>query len=120
LQLGSKSFFNCAHRQIWSKPCYHGDYSLRVNNRDVEGAISDFNELLNKMPAQLAKQSLITREQQILLTKVRGQIDAAIVATDQNNAISLMNLAAERLFKKRFESIQGWPIKTIGLQGITG
>lgn len=95
-----------------------GDYSLRANNRDVAGALSDFNQLLNTLAAQLAEQSLITREKQILLTKVTNQIDVAIIATDHNNAISLMNPAAERLFKKRFESIQGWPIKTLGLDNI--
>lgn len=95
-----------------------GDYSLRANNRDIAGALSDFNQLLNTLAAQLAQQSLITREKQILLAKVTNQIDVAIVATDHNNAISLMNPAAERLFKKRFDSIQGWPIKTLGLDNI--
>ena len=95
-----------------------GDYSLRANNRDIAGALSDFNKLLNTLAAQLAQQSLITREKQILLSKVTTQIDVAIIASDHNNAISLMNPAAERLFKKRFESIQGWPLKTLGLQNI--
>jgi nitrogen fixation/metabolism regulation signal transduction histidine kinase len=95
-----------------------GDYSLRANNKNIAGALSDFNQLLNTLAAQLAQQSLITREKQILLAKVTDQIDVAIIATDENSAISLMNPAAERLFKKRFESIQGWPIKTLGLDSI--
>ena len=95
-----------------------GDYSLRANNKNIAGALSDFNQLLNTLAAQLSQQSLITREKQILLAKVTNQIDVAIIATDEKNAISLMNPAAERLFKKRFETIQGWPIKTLGLDSI--
>jgi two-component system nitrogen regulation sensor histidine kinase NtrY len=95
-----------------------GDYSMRANTRDIAGALSDFNQLLNTLAAQLAQQSLITREKQILLAKVTNQIDVAIIATDHHNAISLMNPAAERLFKRRFETIQGWPIKTLGLDNI--
>ena len=95
-----------------------GDYSLRANNQHVEGALSDFNQLLNKLAASLAKQSLISREKQILLTKITDQIDVAVVACDHNNNISLMNPAAESLFKRRFDEVETWPIKTLGLQNI--
>jgi nitrogen fixation/metabolism regulation signal transduction histidine kinase len=95
-----------------------GDYSLRANNKHVRGALSDFNQLLNKLAVSLSTQSLISRERQILLSKVTDQIDVAIVAADQHNNISLMNPAAERLFQKQFSSIQGWPIYNIGLQDV--
>lgn len=94
------------------------DYSLRANNKDIGGALCDFNELLNSLATRLAQQSLITREKQILLSKVTNQIDVAVIAVDENNNISLMNPSAERLFGKRFESIQSWPIKTLGLQSV--
>jgi nitrogen fixation/metabolism regulation signal transduction histidine kinase len=95
-----------------------GDYSLRANNKNIEGALSDFNELLNKLATRLAQQSLITREKQILLTKITDQIDVAVIACDQNENISLMNPAAQSLFKRRFSELEGWPIKTLGLQNI--
>lgn len=95
-----------------------GDYSLRANNKHIEGALSDFNQLLNNLASRLAEQSLITREKQILLTKVTDQIDVAVVASDHHNNISLMNPAAERLFKRRFDEVEGWPIKTLGLQNV--
>jgi nitrogen fixation/metabolism regulation signal transduction histidine kinase len=94
------------------------DYSLRANNKGLDGALSDFNLLLNTLSATLAEQSLITREQQILLEKVTAQIDVAIIAVDNNAAISLMNPAAEKLFTCRFEELQGWPIKQLGLQNV--
>jgi nitrogen fixation/metabolism regulation signal transduction histidine kinase len=94
------------------------DYTMRANNKGLDGALSDFNQLLNTLAQTLAEQSLITREKQILLTKVTDQIDVAIVAVDNNQAISLMNPAAEKLFKCRFEEMQGWPIKQLGLQNV--
>lgn len=93
-----------------------GDYGLRANNKQVDGALSDFNELLNRLAEELAQQSLITREKQILLTKITDQIDVAVIAVDSSHHLTLMNPAAERLFKKRFEELSGWPIKTLGLQ----
>jgi nitrogen fixation/metabolism regulation signal transduction histidine kinase len=95
-----------------------GDYSLRANNHNVSGALSDFNQLLNRLAESLAKQSLVSREKQILLTKITDQIDVAVIACDKNNNINLMNPAAEQLFKRRFDELQGWPIKSIGLQNV--
>jgi nitrogen fixation/metabolism regulation signal transduction histidine kinase len=94
------------------------DYTMRANNKGLDGALSDFNQLLNTLAETLAEQSLITREKQILLTKVTNQIDVAIIAADKNQTISLMNPAAEKLFKCRFEAMQGSPIKQLGLQNI--
>lgn len=94
------------------------DYTLRANNKGLDGALSDFNQLLNALAQTLAEQSLITREKQILLAKVTDQIDVAIVAADNNHAISLMNPAAEKLFKCRFEEMHGWPINQLGLQNV--
>ncbi|MDT0596312.1 sensor histidine kinase [Glaciecola petra] len=95
-----------------------GDYSLRANNKQIKGALSDFNKLLNNLAERLAQQNLITREQQILLGKVTSQIDVAIVAVDHNNNISLMNPAAERLFNKKFSELEAWPIENLGLQNV--
>ena len=95
-----------------------GDYSLRANNKNIKGALADFNNLLNQLAARLSEQSLITREKQILLSKITDQIDVAVVAVDDNRHITLMNPAAERLFQQRFEDRQGWPIASLGLQNL--
>lgn len=95
-----------------------GDYSLRANNRDIEGALADFNDLLNGLADHLTEQSLVTREQQILLGKITSQIDVAIVAVDHKKTISLMNPAAEALFRQRFDELEGWPAKSLGLHKV--
>jgi nitrogen fixation/metabolism regulation signal transduction histidine kinase len=61
---------------------------------------------------------LITREKQILLSKITDQIDVAVIAGDGKNHISLMNPAAERFFHQRFEDRQGWPVASLGLQNV--
>lgn len=95
-----------------------GDYSLRANIRESKGVISEFNELLNALTERLSKQSLISREQQILLTKIISQIDVAIVACDQQQRLTLLNPAAERLFSTKEHDIIGWPLKQLGLHPI--
>ena len=95
-----------------------GDYSLRANIRDSEGVLAEFNGLLNALTERLSKQRLISREQQILLTKIINQIDVAIVACDQNQTITLLNPAAERLFAFKQHDIIGWPLKQLGLHPI--
>ena len=95
-----------------------GDYSLRANNRDIEGSLAEFNDLLNGLANQLLEQSQISREQQILLSKITDQIDVAIVAIDHNQSISLMNPTAETLFGQGFNRLEGWPAKALGLQRI--
>lgn len=96
----------------------NGDYSIRANNKQIAGALADFNDLLNSLADRLTEQSLFTKEQQVLLTKVTDQIDVAIVAVDENQAITLMNPAAEALFRQRFDELEGWPAKELGLQDV--
>ena len=95
-----------------------GDYSLRANIRETKGVIAEFNGLLNALTERLSKQRLISREQQILLTKIINQIDVAIVACDEKNNITLLNPAAERLFDTKQHDIMGWPIKQLNLHPI--
>lgn len=95
-----------------------GDYGLRANNKELKGALADFNELLNALASRLSEQSLVTREKQILLSKITDQIDVAVIAVSDQRHITLMNPAAERVFGHRFEDRQGWPITSLGLQNL--
>lgn len=95
-----------------------GDYSMRARDYEDSGALSEFNRLLNGLTDTLSQQRLVTIENQILLHKVIAQIDVAIVAVDHNNCITLLNPAAEKLFNCRFDEMQGWPIKSLGLQDV--
>ncbi len=95
-----------------------GDYTLRANIRDSHGVLAEFNGLLNALTERLSKQRLISREQQILLTKIINQIDVAIVACDSQQAITLVNPAAERLFNVKQHDSIGWPLKQLGLHPV--
>lgn len=94
------------------------DYSLRAKNHGLSGALNDFNLLLNTLANTLAEQSLLSKERQILLSKISAQIDVAIIAVDARQNIRLMNPAAERLFKRRFGELEGWPLRELGIQQV--
>lgn len=95
-----------------------GDYSMRAHLTMSNGALDQFNHLLNTLTETLAEQSLITKEKHILLHKVITQIDVAIIAVDNSYNIALMNPAAEKLFNCRFEAMHGWPVKQLGLEKV--
>ncbi|WP_448550196.1 sensor histidine kinase [Thalassotalea fusca] len=96
----------------------NGDYSMRANSQVLNGALGEFNGLLNSLSETLNQQRLISKEKQILLHKVIAQIDVAILAVDKHHHLTLMNPAAEQLFNKRFSLIEGMPINQLGLQEV--
>ncbi|WP_252733996.1 ATP-binding protein [Pseudoalteromonas sp. C2R02] len=91
---------------------------MRAHLTKSNGALDQFNHLLNTLTQTLAEQSLITKEKHILLHKVITQIDVAIIAVDNSYNIALMNPAAEKLFNCRFEAMHGWPVKQLGLEKV--
>ncbi|MCW8832600.1 MAG: histidine kinase, partial [Colwellia sp.] len=95
-----------------------GDYSMRTNHQEGDGGLEELNRLLNKLADTLAEQCLTSKEKQILLHKVIAQIDVAIIAVNNVNCVSLMNPAAEKLFNCRFEEMENWPIKALGLHDV--
>jgi two-component system nitrogen regulation sensor histidine kinase NtrY len=95
-----------------------GDHSIRARYQTADGALEGFNQMFNQLSETLAEQRLMSREKHILLHKVIAQIDVAIIAVDNRNQISLMNPNAEKLFACRFDEMHGWPIRSLGLQGV--
>ena len=95
-----------------------GDHSLRAHQYGKAGVLTEFNQVFNELSSALAEQQLISKEKQVLLHKVIAQIDVAIIAVDEKCHITLMNPSAEKLFSCRFDEMQGWPIKSLGLQSV--
>lgn len=93
-----------------------GDGTTRPTSRYKEGALAEFNQILNGLSAAISQFKQELKEQQLLLAKVISQIDVAIIATDHNNSIELMNPSAEKLFGCRYETVAGGPINQLGLQ----
>ena len=85
---------------------------------DFTALLSEFNLLVNSLAETINEQRLVSKEQQILLHKVIVQIDVAILAVDEDNHISLMNPAAEKLFSQKFTELEGAPIHQLGLQKV--
>ena len=95
-----------------------GDNTMRANTQINAGALAEFNLVLNGISKVLSDQKLAVKEQQLLFSKVIAQIDVAIIATDVDDKIVLINPSAEKLFSCRLEQVQGGAISQIGLQNI--
>ncbi|WP_405631095.1 sensor histidine kinase [Pseudoalteromonas sp. Ld20] len=93
-----------------------GDGTTRPVSRYKQGALAEFNHTLTGLSSAISTHKQELKEQQLLLTKIINQIDVAIITTDHNNAIVLMNPSAEKLFACRFEAVIGGPINQLGLQ----
>lgn len=95
-----------------------GDGSMRASRKFNDGALAEFNLVLNGVTKALNQQKQSVKEQQLLLAKVIEQIDVAIIATDVANNIVLVNPSAEKLFSCRFEQVKGGPLNQLGLQHV--
>ncbi|MCO4799446.1 MAG: GHKL domain-containing protein [Colwelliaceae bacterium] len=95
-----------------------GDSSMRASSHINLGVLAEFNQVLNGITKALTKQNQAIKEQQLLFAKVIDQIDVAIIATDANNKIALINPSAEKLFSCRQDEIIHGPISQLGLQHV--
>ena len=76
-----------------------GDYSLRARAGGNNGALDELVESINGLADRLSQQRLESVESQLLLRTVIEHIDVAIVALDNQNSISLINPAAQKLLQ---------------------
>ena len=93
----------------------NGDFTMRPLRQHRQGALNEFNQLLNQLANDLADEKLQSREKQILLHKVMAQIEVAILATDQQHQVTLMNPAAEKLLGKTYQEVSSTHISNCGL-----
>lgn len=82
------------------------DYSTRIKSPTGHDSYSRTANSLNQLVTQLATQSVLSRERQVLLAKITKHIDIGIVACDHRGWITLMNPAAEKLFGTAFSTVK--------------
>jgi len=95
-----------------------GDGSMRASSKITDGALAEFNQVLNGITQALNNQKQAVKEQQLLFAKVIEQIDVAIIATDNQDKIVLVNPSAEKLFSCRFDEVKSASISRLGLQHV--
>lgn len=90
----------------------HGDYSLRGTPAAQRDSLSELIELINR----LAK----TRESRLLLHRVIGQVDFAILIVDETARIALANPAVARLLAVDEADLVGRRADALGLPFTSG
>lgn len=93
----------------------HGDYSLRGTPAAQRDSLSELIELINRLANTLSEQKLETRESQLLLHRVIGQVDFAILIIDETGHITLANPAAARLLDASGTDLAGQRADALGL-----
>lgn len=80
-----------------------GDYSLRARSakgsNKTDGALDELVDSINGLANRLSQQRIASVESQLLLNTVIEHIDVAILALTEQNEISFVNPAAEKLLQ---------------------
>ena len=93
-----------------------GDYSLRGRMSKPDSALGQLVEQINSLSDTLMNQRFSAMESQLLVEKIIQHIDVAIVAINEDQLISLMNPAGEKLLNVKQAQVVGKPLASIGAE----
>ena len=93
-----------------------GDYSIRARGGRLDDALGQAMHEVNALRDPLRDQRLGALEATALLRRIMEEIDVAIFAFDEQNALRLVNRAAERLVGQSAERLTGRQASDLGLQ----
>lgn len=91
------------------------DYSLRARRPNAEDALGLVMLELNVLTDELKERRLGALEATALLQRVMGEIDVAVFAFDQDEALRLVNKSGERLLAQPPERLLGKRAEELGL-----
>jgi nitrogen fixation/metabolism regulation signal transduction histidine kinase len=91
------------------------DYSLRARRHDADDALGLVMLELNVLTDELKERRLGALEATALLQRVMAEIDVAVFAFDQSEALRLVNAAGERLLAQSAERLLGRRAEELGL-----
>ncbi len=93
-----------------------GDYSIRARGGRLDDALGQAMHEVNALRDPLRDQRLGALEATALLRRIMEEIDVAIFAFDEQNALRLVNRAGERLVGQSAERLYGRQASDLGLQ----
>ena len=79
---------------------YEGDYSLKGSAAQQNGALGLITQKINNLGDRLRDQRREEHEDETLLRKVLGEIDAAVFAFDREMRLCMINRKGEQLLEK--------------------
>jgi nitrogen fixation/metabolism regulation signal transduction histidine kinase len=91
------------------------DYSLRARRHNAEDALGLVMLELNVLTDELKERRLGALEATALLQRVMAEIDVAVFAFDQDQALRLVNASGERLLAQSAERLLGRRAEDLGL-----
>jgi nitrogen fixation/metabolism regulation signal transduction histidine kinase len=91
------------------------DYSLRARRHNAEDALGLVMLELNVLTDELKERRLGALEATALLQRVMAEIDVAVFAFDQDQALRLVNASGERLLAQSAERLLGRHAEELGL-----
>lgn len=91
------------------------DYSLRARRHDADDALGLVMLELNVLTDELKERRLGALEATALLQRVMAEIDVAVFAFDESEALRLVNAAGERLLAQSAERLLGRRAEELGL-----
>jgi two-component system nitrogen regulation sensor histidine kinase NtrY len=91
------------------------DYSLRARRHNAEDALGLVMLELNILTDELKERRLGALEATALLRRVMAEIDVAVFAFDQDQALRLVNASGERLLAQPSERLLGRRAEDLGL-----
>jgi len=91
------------------------DYSLRARRHNAEDALGLVMLELNILTDELKERRLGALEATALLQRVMAEIDVAVFAFDQDQALRLVNASGERLLAQPSERLLGRRAEELGL-----
>lgn len=74
-----------------------GEYSMRAVSSQTGGALDELVDTINGLAERLSRQRWEADENQLLVNTIIDHIDVAIIALTEENKISFLNPAAEKL-----------------------
>ena len=92
------------------------DYSLRARSPSREDALGEVLHEINVLSEMLEERKLEALEASALLRAVLAEVDAAILAFDEDSRLRLINRAGERLLNRPVEQIMGATAIELGLE----
>ncbi len=92
-----------------------GDTSMRASSMVASGALAELNSVLNSASESLAEQRLVSKEHHLAMSKVLEYINVAVITTDENGVVTLLNPTARKMFAIENDMV-GMPIKQLGIE----
>lgn len=92
------------------------DYSLRARRQGMDDALGLVIFELNILTEELKQRRLGSLEATALLERVMGEIDVAVFAFDESDALKLVNASGERLLGQEADRLLGHRAEELGLE----